>query len=218
MDPIVNKSEVGGGNKNNANVNSEQLSVHPSSGRRSPTSSPASQRQKQSRGGQKQAQRGAAKSRRSSDSNNEDEKSSSGSSSYLQSNEGLQDQMTALFTDVQTMFNDVQVSLGARDEVIAGLRESSVSMQSALESLAHSVRVISMGLNNKPASGGVSQNVLSGGDALVDSHDEFIVPALSSQAQQGPIDRTVLDGSVDMSDLMRMGSHEKSRFNSVENF
>ena len=114
MDPIVNKSEVGGGNKNNANVNSEQSSVHPSPGRRSPTSSPASQRQKQSRGGQKQAQRGAAKSRRSSDSNNEDEKSSSGSSSYLQSNEGLQDQMTALFTDVQTMFNDVQVSLGAR--------------------------------------------------------------------------------------------------------
>ena len=190
MDPIVNKSEVGGGNKNNANVNSEQSSVHPSPGRRSPTSSPASQRQKyqQSRGGQKQAQRGAAKSRRStSDSNNEDEKSSSGSSSYLQSNEGLQDQMTALFTDVQNMFNDVQVSLGARDEVIAGLQESSVSMQSALESLAHSVRVISMGLSNRPASGGVSQNVLSGGDALVDSHDEFIVPALSSQAQQGPI-------------------------------
>ena len=160
---------------------------------------------------------------------NEDE-SSENSKEYLQSIEGLQDQMQAMFIDMQRGFM-------TRDEKTADLAEeiklqgresvtATSEMRSALERFAD---ILQSSLEPK---NGPVRNSQRTRDSNSDSHkgeffsgnvfrrDEFVVPILEDHEEKEDSSdedeikreaaRTMLDRTPNMSDLMKMGSHGKS--------
>ena len=128
MDLSSEKSQVPVGKKD-AGVNAE-LSVQ-----QSKISSPSDALSKSQ---QKRAKQALAKSKLSGSNENDDDKSSDDSRSYLQSQEGLQEQLNALFGDFQNH------AFATRDEI--------VSIKTSIESLASAFqKFIARDLKNNPS-------------------------------------------------------------------
>ena len=215
----VSKGSNVSGESQKASVSSE------SSAQQSPVSTPSgSSRHVYQKGYNR---KGSAKQRGNFGKGNDDEKSSDDSGTQRHRYEELQDQMNALFGDFQSGFNAHEGAIAdLRDdfshfakttsESVAEFKESNASVKASMESLTHFVQIIAQSLDK-----GVAKNESVVGDssdkASVENR-EFIVPVLGAQPQQGQTDHTVLDGAVEMSDLMRMGSHDRSRFNPRDNF
>ena len=156
MDLSSEKSKVPVG-KQDASVNAE-LSVQPNL-----VSTPSDVL---SKGQKKRAKQALAKSKMSGSDENDDDKGSDDSRSYLQIQEGLQEQLDDLTVDFQN-------AIASRDEEIASIKTS-------IESLTSIVLAIARGLRSKPSNADSAQGDATRSVGFEDQ--EFPVPVLSAKS------------------------------------